>query len=160
MNATMQEGPQGITATFKHHFKHSVQDVWAYLTVNDLLAKWFSELRIEDLRTGGLITFDMQDGTFEEMEITGYETESVLEYTWGEDKVRFELSPEPEGCRLLLIESLNQITDHTPKDLAGWHVCLEVIETLLDGKMADGRMQKWEQRYEDYKTLVESFGSK
>jgi hypothetical protein len=39
------------------------------LTENDKLAKWFSELRVDDLREGGIIKFDMQDGTYEELGI-------------------------------------------------------------------------------------------
>ena len=52
---------------------------------------------------------------------------------WGEDRVRFEY-PEAEGCRLVLIETITKITDHTPKDIAGWDVCLDAIEALLDGR--------------------------
>lgn len=33
------------------------------MTENEKLALWFSELRIEELREGGVIMFDMQDGT-------------------------------------------------------------------------------------------------
>jgi uncharacterized protein YndB with AHSA1/START domain len=159
MIATLQKGPKGITANFERHFKHSVQEVWAYLTTNGLLSQWFSELQVEDLRMGGLITFDMQDGTYARMEITDYEPASVLEYTWGEDQVRFELSTEPEGCRLLLIETLSEITAHTPKDLSGWHVCLDVIGALLNGETLEDLHKVWEQRYTEYKTLVESFRS-
>ncbi|MFP3380663.1 activator of Hsp90 ATPase 1 family protein, partial [Bacillus sp. SIMBA_069] len=91
------------------------------------LAKWFSELSVDDLREGGSIKFDMQDGTFEEMKITALETCSVLEYTWGEDLVRFELYSEAEGCLFVLKEYITKLTSHTPRDLAGWHVCLDVI---------------------------------
>lgn len=147
----------GYEARFELRVQHAVEKVWSFLTENDKLALWFSELKVEDLREGGVIKFDMQDGTFEEMDITALQTHSVLEYTWGEDLVRFELLPlEPhaEGCRLLLIEKLNKITDHTPKDLAGWHVCLEVIEVLLDGRVLDERDEAWKSRYERYKQLV------
>ena len=74
------------------------------MTENEKLKLWFSELQVEDLRKGGLIKFDMQDGTFEEMSILDFELKSRLEFTWGEDTVRFELDSESEGCKLLLIE--------------------------------------------------------
>ncbi|MNJ63403.1 hypothetical protein D3C77_593010 [compost metagenome] len=96
----------------------------------------------------------MQDGTFEELEITELKLYSILEYTWGEDLVRFELEPEPGGCRLLLIEKLQQITDHTPKDLAGWHVCLDVIQKLMDGAAMEPREQEWKGWYEKYVQLM------
>ncbi|WP_205699968.1 hypothetical protein [Cohnella luojiensis] len=36
--------------------------------------------------------------------------ESVLEYTWAEDVVRFELYPKPESCPLVMIEKISAIT--------------------------------------------------
>ncbi|CAH1193134.1 hypothetical protein PAECIP111892_01151 [Paenibacillus auburnensis] len=157
MTAKLKRVPEGTTATFERHYKHSVEKVWAYLTDNDLLPEWFSELRVKELRTGGSMVFDMQDGNLIEMRISECKPASVLEYSWGEDKVRFELAAEPEGCRLLLIETIGTLTDHTPKDLAGWHVCLDVIEALLDGVVFQDRKRAWEQQYETYIALVEGY---
>ena len=99
---------------------------------------------------GGMIQFDMQDGTFEEMEILELKMYAVLEYTWGEDIVRFELYPEPEGCRLVLIEKIKKMTNHTPKDLAGWHVCLDIVHALLDDRNIESREAEWKKWYEKY----------
>ena len=52
------------TARFERQLTHSVEKVWSMLTDNDKLSQWFSELRVEDLCEGGMIKFDMQDGTF------------------------------------------------------------------------------------------------
>ncbi|WP_349305778.1 hypothetical protein [Bacillus sp. FJAT-49711] len=46
----------------------------------------------------------MGDGSFEEMKITEVKTHSVLQFTWADDVVRFELYPNSEGCQLTLIE--------------------------------------------------------
>nr|WP_263325749.1 SRPBCC family protein [Neobacillus sp. Marseille-Q6967] len=149
MLAFIEKVQNGYTATYERHIKHSVEDVWAYLTDNDKLPKWFSELRVDELREGGVIKFDMGDGTFEEMTILELQMNSILEYTWGEDIIRFELSEESGGCLLVLIEKIHTITDHTPKDLAGWHVCLDVIAALLNGKTFD-RKDEWKKWYEKY----------
>lgn len=141
-------------ARYERHLKHSDDEVWAFLTENEKLKQWFSELHVEDLRTGGVIKFDMQDGTFEEMEILEFKHLSVLEYTWGQDRVRFELHPTQEGCSLTLIEKISQMTDHTPRDLAGWHVCLDVISELLDHSTIQSRENEWKRWYEEYKHLI------
>lgn len=52
----------GYTARFERRLKHPVEKVWASLTENDKLKKWFPELRIDDLREGGVVKFDMQNG--------------------------------------------------------------------------------------------------
>lgn len=154
MLADIERAEQGYLARFERHYPHPVSRVWAMLTDNEQLAKWFPELKVNDLRKGGKILFDMQDGTFEEMEIVDLEAPEVLEFTWGEDRVRFELGGEPGGCRLLMIEKIREMTDHTPKDLAGWHVCLDVIGTLLDGKTPGPRDSEWETWYRQYAHLA------
>jgi hypothetical protein len=119
-------------------------------TDNDKLLLWFPELLVDELREGGLIKFDMQDGTFEELIILKLKMHSVLEFTWGEDIVRFDLTEDSEGCKLVLNEKLKEITNHTPKDLAGWHVCLDVINTLLDGRQIASREDDWKKWYDKY----------
>lgn len=155
MLAVLESVEGGYRAIFERHLNHGVEQVWAMLTENEKLAAWFTELKVNELRKGGYIKFDMGDGTFEEMEILELTDEAVLEYTWGEDIVRFELSKESEGCNLVLIEKINKLTDHTPRDLAGWHVCLDVIEKLLDGKTIHSRNEEWQKWYEHYVKAVE-----
>ncbi|WP_055743654.1 SRPBCC family protein [Brevibacillus choshinensis] len=75
----------------------------------------------------------------------------------GEDRVRFELYSESDGCRLVLFEKINKMTGDTPKDLAGWHVCLDVIKALLDDRIVDSREKEWEKWYKEYSLLVENF---
>ncbi|QQZ60246.1 SRPBCC family protein [Paenibacillus sonchi] len=157
MIAALQAAPQGATAVFERYYKHPVSKVWAMLTDNALLAKWFPELRVQDLSAGGSMKFDMGNGHFEVMEIKDMIVNSILEYTWGNDRVRFELSPDGAGCRLLLIEHITEITGHTAKDLSGWHVCLDVIGALLDGGELHNRKQVWEQWYDEYTRLVADF---
>ena len=155
MLAVIEKYENSYIAKFERHMKHPVEDVWAYLTDNDKLPKWFPELRVDELREGGVLKFDMGNGIHEEMKITELKMESVLEYTWADDMVRFELSPETEGCNLVLNEKLNKITEHTPRDLAGWHVCLDVIHALLDGRTIESRKDEWKKWYEKYKEAIE-----
>lgn len=155
MIADIQKVESGYIAQFERLLNHSVEKVWSILTENEMLAKWFDELNVEELCEGGIITFDMQDGTFEEMVITELKMFSVLEYTWAEDLVRFELYPEQNGCRLILIEKINVMTNHTSKDLAGWHVCLDVITALLEGRSIQSRESEWKYWHEKYVQALE-----
>lgn len=148
--ASIRQVENGYIAEFERHLKHPVEQVWAILSENEKLEKWFSELQIDDLREGGAVKFNMPDGTFEELKITELRMNTILEYMWGEDRVRFELYPEHDGCLLILKEKMNKITDHTSKDLAGWHVCLDVIIALMDGKAIQFREEEWKKWYEKY----------
>jgi uncharacterized protein YndB with AHSA1/START domain len=154
MLAQIKKVENGYSALFERHLNHPLEEVWSYLTDNEKLPKWFSELRVDELREGGVIKFDMGNGNFEEMKILELKMKSVFEYTWGDDIVRFELSKTPAGCVLVLKEKINKITDHTPRDLAGWHVCLDVIQALLDGRTIE-RKEEWKFWYEKYVEEIE-----
>lgn len=148
----------GYVARYERHWHHPVEDVWSWLTENDKLLQWFPELEVEELRAGGVIKFKMTDDTFIPMEILELTKDAVLSYTWDEDRVRFELSAEPDGgCRLVFSEHLHKITTHTPRDLAGWHVCLDVIEALLAGRTIASRKEVWSVWYEKYKQLTDPY---
>jgi len=156
MLANIEPAGEGYIAEFRRHLLHPIESVWTYLTDNEKLQQWFSELRVDSLREGGRILFDMQNGTFEEMTITSLEHNAVLAFTWGEDAVRFELNPMQDGCLLVMTETIHRITPHTPRDLAGWHVCLDVIASLLDGRDFESREKVWKPLYEQYKEAMEA----
>ncbi|WP_187119003.1 SRPBCC family protein [Bacillus marasmi] len=142
----------GCIVRFERMLNHSAEEIWPWLTENERLPQWFPELRIETLQKGGRIKFDMGDGSFEEMVILDLEIFSMLEFTWGEDTVRFEITKKDKDHQLTLIENINKITNHTAKDVAGWHVCLDVIEHLLNGEgiQSVSRMDLWKTYYGQY----------
>ena len=76
----------------------------------------------------------------------------VLEYTWGDDVLRWELEPVGSGQRtgLTLAHTLHD-RDIAAKVAAGWHVCLDVAERVLDGQPTgrivadDAKQHGWEE---------------
>lgn len=156
MLAIIDQVEGGFTARFERFQRHAVGEVWTWLTENEKLSQWFPELHVEELCADGLIKFDMGDAIFVEMKITEFKKNSLLEYTWGDDLVRFELNPTQEGSLLVLTEKFKVITDHTPRDLAGWHVCLDVISVLMDGRAIESRSKEWQKWYEQYVLALET----
>ena len=155
MVAEITRTQQGYKAVFDRKLAHEPEQVWQMLTDNQKIQRWFSGLQIEEPGKGGYLTFDMGHGNFEKMAITDYEERERLGFEWGEDHVLFELTPEEGGTRLKLVETIQTLTDHTPKDVAGWHVCLDVLQALLDKKGIE-RTLEWEHWYPEYKRLFES----
>ncbi|MCY9658876.1 SRPBCC family protein [Paenibacillus chondroitinus] len=160
MLASIHKKENGYIAQFDRPLGHAISEVWAVLTDNERLEKWMANLQADDLRKGGHMKFDMKDGsgTLIDMEITDYEPLSVLEFMWGKDRVRFEVSARSEGSLLVLKEFIGTMTDHTPKDLAGWHVCLDMLSALLDGQVMEFPMDEWKKWYEQYGELVKQVG--
>lgn len=154
MIAKVEKHNDEFIATFERYINHPKVNVWEMLTQNDRLSLWFDELRVAELKKGGYLTFNMGDGSFERMDIIDFEEQSIIEFTWDDNFVRFELIEESGGCNLVLIERINEITEQTMKDLAGWHVCLDVIISILDGEKIEDRMEDWKVWYEKYRELL------
>jgi uncharacterized protein YndB with AHSA1/START domain len=157
MFATIQKQQNNYVVKFNRPLSHSVEAVWAVLTENGKLQKWMNNLEIIDLRKNGTIHFNMNDGTdaYKEITITDYVEKKVLEFDWGKDTVRFDLSPTSGGSILVLVESIVDLTEHTPKDLAGWHVCLDLLSDLLNGTVHEEfPMEEWQKWFAEYKQLV------
>lgn len=158
MIATIKKLNDVPVAVFEREMKHSPKEVWDYLTENDKLKQWFSELEVKSLEKGGHILFDFQDGNYEKMEILDVKMEEVLEFVWPpKNTVRFELNDKDGHCQLIFKQFLYEITEHTAKDLAGWHVCLQVIETLLNGEEVKDRKASWERVYPKYVEVVKPY---
>lgn len=158
MLAVLKKNESGYIARFERSLNHSATEVWEALTENGKLRKWMPNLQVEDLSKGGVIKFNMNDGTGSsfDIKIRDYKQNKVLEYEWGDGWVNFEISPKSDGCELVLNEFIPTVNDHTPKDLAGWHVCLDLLVHLLRGHYYDEfPKEDWEKWYEKYVVSVD-----
>ncbi|KGR74688.1 SRPBCC domain-containing protein [Ureibacillus sinduriensis] len=156
MLAKIYKRDTGYTAEFVYYYKVASEKVWSSLVANDNFKFWMEHLEITDLRIDGNIDFHYNDGTgsIEKMPITDYVEGKVLQFNWGEDAVRFEINPYNGGSQLLMKQFLTNITDHTPKDLAGWHVCLMRFEDVVSGASRLLPKDEWEKWYAEYKLMV------
>lgn len=156
MKAVIEKVEDGYIERFERSLHHSVEKVWVALTDNKKLERWFSNLQVIELRKGGTIKFNMNDGSGSsiDMEITDFKKGSILEYEWGDGRVRFELYSKSVGCLLIMKEFISTLNDHTPKDLAGWHVSLDILSALLNDHYMDFPKDEWEKWYKKYSLAV------
>ncbi len=155
MKADIKKATNGYLATFERPMNHTVEAVWTMLTDNEQLKKWFQELSVGELCEGGFMKFYMPDVIEQALEISEFRSLSVLEFDWFGDTIRFELHAKQNGCVLVLKEKLRAITEQTKKDIAGWHVCLDVIEALLDGKTIQ-REDEWKKWFDIYTEEIDT----
>jgi uncharacterized protein YndB with AHSA1/START domain len=66
----------------------------------------------------------------------------ALAFTWGDDTLRFELSPEGDGTRLVLIDELPP--DSAARNAAGWEQCLDRLAGV------EPAADDWQPRFERY----------
>jgi uncharacterized protein YndB with AHSA1/START domain len=149
--ATVQKIDGGYMARFERHLKHPVEKVWASLTQPEKLANWLADAVI-DLKEGGKLelTFSKTEGNVVVSTITEVKPLSVLEFTWGDDLIRFELYPKQEGCLLVLKQTFHVLNEQTPKDLAGWHVHLDILLSSLEGELVEFSYSQWRELYDKY----------
>ncbi|RLQ97450.1 SRPBCC family protein [Falsibacillus albus] len=159
MLAALGKKVDGYLAQFNRPMEHSIENVWSALTENEKLKKWMPNLRVEDLGKGGRIIFHMNDGTGSTFPISiiDYKIHSYFQYEWGKGSVRFELFPIDDGTLLILKEYIPVLTEHTSKDLAGWHVCLDVFNALLKGEEMDFPKEEWEKHRKDYARIIDKY---
>ncbi len=156
MNGTLSIVDGRNTLHFERRLKHPVEKVWRALTVADDLRHWFPAA-IEGERTQGAnlrFVFPDDAAPLTEGQITAFEPPTLFEFTWGGELLRWELQPDPSGCLLRFT--------HTFKDragaasfAAGWHGCLDALNSLLDGQPGEIMVPGWAARHEEY---VEQFG--
>lgn len=127
------------TLVFVRDLKHAPDKVWKALTQPDQLSRWAPYTANRDLSGTGDAVLTMIDGLSNSdipAEVTHVEPTKVLEYSWGDDVLRWELAATGEGTQLTLLHTMRD-KDMVPKVAAGWHLCLDVAEHLLDGDPID-----------------------
>src|SRR5262245_37255892 len=123
------------TLVFIRDLHHPPEKVWAALTEPSQLSAWAPFTTDQDLSRLGDVTLTMIDGeTAMDMpaSVLRAEPPALLEYTWGTDLLRWDLTPVDAGTRLVLRHRVED-REWLPKVAAGWHLCLVVAEHLLDG---------------------------
>ncbi|MER7211317.1 SRPBCC family protein [Streptosporangium sp. NPDC000239] len=125
------------TLVFVRDLRHSPESVWAALTDPAQLGEWSPYTADRDLGTVGETTLTMLDdgpGISAGMSefVSRAEPPTLLEYTWGGDRLRWELAALGSGTRLTLRHTLKE-RRWMPEVAAGWHLCFNVAEHLLDG---------------------------
>jgi uncharacterized protein YndB with AHSA1/START domain len=122
--------------------------VWKALTEREQLRSWFPcDVAVSGGRwePGAALTFTFPPEVAD-MTLTGQVLEadepSLLVFTWGEETLRFELSPADGGTRLVLIDKLP--ADAAARNAAGWAICLD----RLAGLAADP--DAWKRHFDAY----------
>lgn len=143
-----------IKVSFELNLEASLEDVWNLLTTNAGLAQWFHELEVGELGEEGYFNFIMTPTERIKMPILKYIKETKIGFEWDQDLVLFQLEPlDNDNVKLIFSEELKNITEHTPRDIAGWNLCLRRIQLVLIKKIETPVNQ------DEFDDLVEKYKS-
>jgi uncharacterized protein YndB with AHSA1/START domain len=134
-NATL--GPKdgdNWTLVLVRELRHSPEKVWQALTDPEQLREWAPFDADRNLGTVGTVqmtTVGAPSSQVSETKITKADAPNMLEYQWGGGDVRWELEALGQGTRLTLWATINH--RFIAMGAAGWHLCLDVLASTLDG---------------------------
>jgi uncharacterized protein YndB with AHSA1/START domain len=122
----------------QRELRHPVERVWRAITEPGELRAWFPAAVEVDLRLDGPITFTFEDEPDAPVDehgsgvIRAYDPPRLLEYTWGDEVLRWELVPAADGCTLHLTATFDD-RPGTASFTSGWTLCFDALEGLLSG---------------------------
>jgi uncharacterized protein YndB with AHSA1/START domain len=127
--AKILAGGQRASLRLERHLMDPPKVVWSAITNSDELRSWFPcdvEVVGGSWKVGATIVFrfppEVMDMTLDGL-VLAVEEPNLLSYTWGDETLRFELSVEGSGTRLVLTDELP--IGIAARNAAGWEQCLD-----------------------------------
>jgi uncharacterized protein YndB with AHSA1/START domain len=129
MTESLQAKDGRSVLRMERRLKHPPEKVWKAMTEPERLADWFPGKIVPELRQGGKVEFDFGgDGV-----VTDLDPPRLIAYTWDTDHLRWELHPDGEGTRLVLLHTFDDRAGAASFG-AGWHTCIVALDLALDGR--------------------------
>ena len=123
------------TVVLVKNLRHSPETVWEALIDPAHLREWAPFDADRSLGTVGatvkLTTVGAPAPMVSETTVTRADAPSLLEYTWGGFDMRWKLEAAGGGTRLTLWTNIDR--RFISMGAAGWHICLDVLDHLLNG---------------------------
>jgi uncharacterized protein YndB with AHSA1/START domain len=149
---------------FERRLAHPAQAVWDAITGPGRMSLWFDRTEFPvPLEIGGVIRFFHDAVGLESRgRITALDPPRLIEWMWSsnftpDQLMSWRIEPEGEGCRLILRQRMGDVT-LVGRTTAGWHVCLDRMAAVLDGRPAGDHMTGWSPLFEHYKGVLKAMG--
>ena len=135
---------------------HSPAVVWEALTDPAHLTEWAPFDADRNLAAVGPVKLSTV-GTPQVSETTVKRADApkLLEYNWGGGDLRWELEPHGSGTRLTLWHNINR--GFITWGAAGWHICFDVLERLLEGEPIGRIVARDAMQFEGWQRLVAEY---
>lgn len=123
------------TLVLVRELRHPPAKVWQALTDPAQLREWAPFDADRSLDGAGpvkLSTVGTPSPQVSETRVKRAEAPKLLEYSWGDNDLRWELEPLDNGTRLTLWHNINR--KFIAMGAAGWHICFDVLDRHLAGE--------------------------
>ncbi|MFD3486260.1 SRPBCC family protein [Streptomyces sp. NPDC058665] len=137
--SSLSRAGDGRTALrMERRLAHPPQRVWDAITRPEHLARWFPSEVSVDPRPGGEIGFHFPGDSGPGMtgKVTDADEPRLFAFTWGEDHLSWEIIPDGDGSRLLLVHTFGDRFG-AASFASGWQICIAALGQVLDGRPVD-----------------------
>jgi uncharacterized protein YndB with AHSA1/START domain len=119
----------------RRRLAHPPRKVWAAITDPARLGQWFPSQVSVELTPGGAMTFTMPGAGGPAMTgtVTDADEPHLFAFTWGEDHLSWEITPDGDGSLLTLVHTFGDRFGGA-SFASGWHLCITALSQLLDGE--------------------------
>ena len=109
--------------------------MWRALTEAEHVSAWFPADIIGERRAGASLRFVFREDEGPELpgELRVFEPVELLEFTWDDEVLRFELREDEGGGTVLRFVNTFDDVGKAARDAAGWHACLDALDADLAG---------------------------
>ena len=151
MTVTLRDAGERHILAFERHLAHPAAKIWRALTEEAEVRAWFPAAIEGERAVGATLRFVFagDEAPPTEGTITIFEPPRLLEFTWSGEVLRWELTPEPDGCVLRFTHTFDDRAG-AASFAAGWHGCLDALERVLAGESVAGLDNPWRERHESY----------
>ena len=134
--AQIQKDGENWTLVLVRELRHPPAKVWKALTDPAHLREWApfdADRNLGAVGTAKLTTVGAPTERVTETYVKRADAPRALEFNWGGFDIRWQLEPlAGGGTRLTLWHNIDR--RFISMGAAGWHVCIDVLDRLLDGE--------------------------
>ncbi len=140
MYGSIRKTSKGYEATYERMLKHPPEKVWKAITDPAHIGEWFVRTELEPRVGGRIVEHHDHVGLSMSGRVTRFDPPRAFAHTWEaedsanepEASILWEIHPDGNGSRLVMTYWLRSL-DGAEGELAGWHICLDVLSAVLDG---------------------------
>jgi uncharacterized protein YndB with AHSA1/START domain len=134
VGADVRKEGDSWTLILVRELHHPPAKVWQSLTDPAQLREWApfdADRNLGEVGPVKLSTVAAPVQQVSESSVNRAEAPRLLEYSWGENDIRWELEPLANGTRLTLWHNIGR--KFVAMGAAGWHICFDVLDRFLAG---------------------------
>ena len=138
--AEVQKEGDNWTLVLVRELRHPPTKVWQALTEPEHLREWAPFDADKSLASTGTVKLSTVGAPAPQVSATVVkraEPPKLLQYSWGDNDLRWQLEPLGKGTRLTLWHNIDR--RYISWGAAGWHICFDVLDAHLAGEPI-GRM--------------------